>query len=201
MSHKKRGADKKGADPRLVRQRHEEAIADLVRHRDALKAEIAALEARRHDTGDDLVRRTIDLLDLLDILEGIEGDAEWVRRKATIRELLRDRLVRRKAPSAQRLGTTGLPPALDKQLHDLVDAIQRENTYAHVSGDFSEKTVLQNRLLERYSEHLTVRWDQDSLILIEYRDRSAGHLPVQFLSAEARKIVGPKLGLVISPNS
>ncbi len=185
---------KKAQDARSVRAKHEEAIAALVRQRDALRDEIAHLERKRRETADAVVRTVLDLIALQDTLDQIDGDAEWVRRKAAIRSILRER-AGRKAPSPARLENTGLPPALDKQLHELVDRIQGDNAYAHVSGDFSDKTALQNLLLARHADRVAVRWDGDNLILIEYEGRSAGHLPIEKLSREARSAVADRLGL------
>ena len=85
-----------------------------------------------------------------------------------------------------------------EQLNDLISRIQQDNQYAHVSGDFSEKTALQNRLLEQYGDYVDVEWDGDDLLVIEYRGRSAGHLPINLLTPGARRAVGHRLGLLAS---
>lgn len=189
---------KKSADPRKVRQRHEEAIADLVRRREALVAEIAALEEKTREAGADVVSRTLDLLALLQVLEETHDDAEWVRRKAVIRGRVRDLVEGRVVPSVDS-AKPALPqtvsPALARTLHELLDAIQRDNQYARVSGDYSDKTALQNRLLERYGDLVDVKWDGAKLLLLEFQGRSAGHLPVACLTPAARRAVGKRLGL------
>ncbi|MBM3270300.1 MAG: hypothetical protein FJZ01_21920 [Candidatus Sericytochromatia bacterium] len=181
-------------DTRAVRAKHEQAIAALTRQRAALQAEIATLEARRKEVANAVILGILDLIDLHDTLERIADDAEFVRRKAAIRDMLRDRAARRARPAAE-IPTAGLPAALARQLHDLVNRIQQENAYAHVSGDFSEKTFLQNLLLANHADRVAVRWDGAKLLLIEYEGRSAGHLPVELLSPEARAAVGGRLGL------
>ena len=168
---------KESADPRRVRARHEEAIAHLVRRREALQADICALEAKSRETGNEVVARTLDLLALLQVLDQIHEDAEWVRRKAAIRKSIRDLTEGRVVPSPVAV-KPGLPAALTKQLHDLLDNIQRDNLYAHVSGNYSDKTALQNSLLERYGDLVDVSWDGEKLVLLEYQGRSAGHIPV-----------------------
>jgi hypothetical protein len=188
------GRKQTASDARSVRARHEEAIAELVRQRAALQAELAALERRRDETSQAVVLGILELIDLHDVLERLAEDAEVVRRKASIREILRSR-PSRTAPAEAVSAAAGLPPALARQLHELVDRIQRENAYAHISGDFADKTFLQNLLLARHGDRVSVRWDGDDLILVEVEGRSAGHLPVARLSAEARAAVGTRLGL------
>lgn len=189
---------RKSSDPRKVRQRHEEAIAELLRRREALRAEISALEATSRERGAEVVARTLDLLALLEVLDETYDDAEWLRRKAAIRGRVRDLVAGRVVPpesAARPALPPTISPALARTLHEMVDAIQRDNQYARVSGDYSEKTALQNRLLERYGDLVDVRWDGPNLLLLEFQGRSAGHLPIDCLSPAARRAVGKRLGL------
>lgn len=186
---------KKPVDPRSVRQRHEEAIADLVRRREALEAQLAGLEAKSRDTGAEVVTRTLDLLALMQVLEEIHEDAEWIRRKAAIRSRVRDLAEGRVVPSLSGPTKPALPAGLSKQLHEQLDRIQRDNLYAHVSGNYTDKTALQNSLLERYGDLVDVRWDGEKLLLLEFEGRSAGHMPVECLSPAARRAVAKRLGL------
>lgn len=184
-----------GPDPRQIRHRHEEAIADLVKRRQQVAGEIAALEAKRREVEGDVLGKTLDLIVLLDVLEQSHDDAEWIRRKAAIW----GRAKAMRVPSKELLVRQNLPPPLNKELHALVERIQQDNLYAHVTGDFSPKTGLQNKLLESYSELLDIRWDGEKLLLIEYQGRSAGHIPLGALSTLARKRVAKRLGLANPP--
>ncbi len=180
---------------REIRQRHEDAIADLARQREALIAEIRFLEERRRDAEAQSLDALIDLLALFRLLEDIDDDAEWIRRKATIRKKTRQFVDRKLAPRQEDLSRYEIPAALAKRLHAHVSEIQSFNEYAHVTGDFATKNELQNYLLERYSAHLDVKWDGPRELLIEFHGRSAGHLPITALSAKAREAIGARLNL------
>ena len=180
---------------REIRQRHEDAIAGLARQRDALVAEIRFLEDRRREAEAQSLDALVDLLALFRLLEETHGDAEWIQRKSTIRQKTRQFLDRQLTPRQEDLSRYEIPAALAKRLHALLDDIQSFNEYAHVTGDFATKTELQNYLLERYSAHLDVKWDGPRELLIEFKGRSAGHLPISALSAKAREAIGALLHL------
>ncbi|MBU6427989.1 MAG: hypothetical protein KGR26_03180 [Cyanobacteria bacterium REEB65] len=195
------GRKKPAPSSREVRQRHESAIATLGRQRADLVAEIAGLEARKHELEGEYLHALVDLVTLLELLEESHEDAEWVRRKALIRAKTRQLLDRQRPPSDSGLASREVPPALAKRLHSLVSDIQQHNEYAHVTGDYAAKTDLQNRILERYARHLEVTWDGDRELLIEFKGRSAGHIPVSALTPKARTAIAPTLGLKLHSDS
>ncbi len=175
---------------REIRQRHEDAIAGLARQRDALIAEIGFLEEKRRDAEARSLDALVDLLALFRLLEETHDDAEWIKRKSNIRQKSRQFMDRQLTPRQEDLSRYEIPAALAKRLHALLDNIQSSNEYAHVTGDFAEKTELQNYLLEHYSAHLDIRWDGPRELLIEFKGRSGGHLPISALSAKAREAIG-----------
>ncbi|MBI6545580.1 MAG: hypothetical protein HY692_02225 [Cyanobacteria bacterium NC_groundwater_1444_Ag_S-0.65um_54_12] len=188
---------KAAPNQRQIRQRLELAIQSLIRQHKEIAGECRLVEQKLRNLEQEYVSKLLELLMLDRLLEETYEDAEWVRRKATIRSRSRDLLSRRLLPTKAQLTDSRLPPAIIRELHDLVNRIQEQNQYAHVSGDFSIKADLQNLLLESYAHLVDVSWDGERCILIEYQGRSAGHLPIADLSPIARRTVGPRLGLSV----